>query len=162
MTNSNSPDGNDQSQNKVTNPTVVQDPIDNSQRVLVRNTVTGFEQGIAAVIGLLTAGPIGALASWGTLRGVQGKWTPWVLIGIPLSIIINLINFLLFIIIAALVASVSEEYSQIKNPRVYLMAVSSINLDFDQVNNDQTYTFKELSKKPNIYSFYWSNWQTTR
>ena len=57
MTDSNLDKGND--------PTVTSDPIDSSQRVLVRNTVTGFEQGIAAVVGLLTAGPIGALASWG-------------------------------------------------------------------------------------------------
>ena len=118
MSNSNFPNGNDPSQNKPIDPTIVQDPIDNSQRILVRNTVTGFEQGIAAVIGLFTAGPIGALAAWGTLRGVQGKWTPWFLIGIPLSIIINLINFLIFTIIAALIVAVSEDYSsKIYNPR---------------------------------------------
>ena len=54
----------------------VPDPIDAYQsRVLVRQTASGFEQGIAAIAGLLTAGPIGALASWGTIRGLQGKWT---------------------------------------------------------------------------------------
>ena len=148
MNNSNFPER-DSIQNKSINPTVVQDPIDSSQRVLVRNTVTGFEQGIAAVLGLFTAGPIGALAAWGTIRGVQGKWTPWVLIGIPISIVINFINLLIFTIFAALIVAVSEEYSQINNPRIYLMAVSSINLDLDKVNKNQTYSFKELSDKPN-------------
>ena len=60
------------------------DPIsNNTERVLVRSTATGFEQGIAALMGFFTAGPVGALASWGTLRGLQGKWTPWFLLGIP-------------------------------------------------------------------------------
>lgn len=149
MSNSNFPEGNDPIQNKPINPTVIQDPIDSSQRVLVRNTVTGFEQGIAAVLGLFTAGPIGALAAWGTIRGVQGKWTPWVLIGIPISIVINLINFLIFTIIAALIVAVTEDYSQINNPRMYLMAVSSINLDLDKIKKNQTYSFKDSSDKKN-------------
>ena len=151
MSNSNFPEGNDPGLQNQKNPTVVEDPIDSSKRVLVRNTVTGFEQGIAAVIGLFTAGPIGALAAWGTIRGVQGKWTPWVLIGIPLSIIINLINFLIFTIIAALIVAVSEDYSsKIYNPRMYLMAVSSINLDIDKVNQNQTYFLEKWSNKPTL------------
>ena len=73
--------------------TTTPDPIStNTERVLVRNTVTGFEQGIAAVAGLFTAGPIGALASWGTIRGVQGKWTPWFILGVPGAIAINVVN----------------------------------------------------------------------
>ena len=76
--------------------TKVPDPIeDNQSRVLVRQTASGFEQGIAAVAGLLTAGPIGALASWGTIRGVQGKWTPWFVLGVPAIVIINFINMIL-------------------------------------------------------------------
>tara|TARA_A100001388_G_C28730402_1_gene481169 strand:+ start:813 stop:1250 length:438 start_codon:yes stop_codon:yes gene_type:complete len=143
MSNSNFPEGNDPGLNNPINPSVVQDPIDSSKRVLVRNTVTGFEQGIAAVIGFFTAGPIGAVAAWGTIRGVQGKWTPWFLIGIPISLIINLINFLIFTIIAALIVAVSEDYSsKINNPRMYLMAVSNINLDIDKVNQNQTYFLK--------------------
>ena len=79
------------------------DPIsNNTERVLVRNTVTGFEQGIAALTGLLTAGPIGALASWGVIRGVQGKWTPWFILGVPASITLNVIQlFVLGVIIEA-------------------------------------------------------------
>jgi len=69
------------------------DPIDNNtERVLVRNTATGFEQGIAATAGFFTAGPLGALASWGTIRGLQGKWAPWFILGIPAAIGINVVN----------------------------------------------------------------------
>ncbi len=73
--------------------TTTPDPIsNNTERVLVRNTVTGFEQGIAAVAGFFTAGPLGALASWGTIRGVQGKWTPWFILGVPGMVAINVVN----------------------------------------------------------------------
>ena len=75
--------------------TTTPDPITpNTERVLVRNTVTGFEQGIAATAGLFTAGPVGALASWATIRGVQGKWTPWFILGIPASIVLNVVQLL--------------------------------------------------------------------
>ena len=73
--------------------TTTPDPISNNvERVLVRNTATGFEQGIAAVAGLLTCGPIGALASWGTIRGLQGKWAPWFIVGVPSVVVINVVN----------------------------------------------------------------------
>ena len=71
---------------------VTSDPIDTTGRVLVRSTVTGFEQGIAATAGFFTAGPLGALASWGTIRGCQGKWTPWFVLGLPAVVIINVLN----------------------------------------------------------------------
>ena len=75
--------------------TTTPDPITpNTERVLVRNTVTGFEQGIAATAGLFTAGPAGALASWATIRGVQGKWTPWFILGIPASIVLNVVQLM--------------------------------------------------------------------
>ena len=116
------------------NNQVVEDPIDNTQRVLIRNTVTGFEQGIAAIAGLLTAGPIGALASWGTIRGVQGKWTPWFVIGIPLCAIINLVNFLIIGLITASMVEESEKSSTLKNPKNYLNVVATINLDDPRFN----------------------------
>ena len=73
--------------------TTTPDPISNNvERVLVRQTATGFEQGIAAVAGLLTCGPVGALASWGTIRGLQGKWAPWFIIGVPSAVVINVVN----------------------------------------------------------------------
>ena len=143
MSNSNFPEGNDPNKNPI-NPTVVQDPIDSSQRVLARNTVTGFEQGIAAVIDYLPK--IGAPVLGP--KGVQGKMDPMGAYR-PASIII-IINFPIFIIIAAVIAAVSEEYSQTTNPKMYLMAVSSINLDIDHVNKNKTYSFKEWSNKQNI------------
>jgi|TARA_B100000073_G_scaffold292885_1_gene256355 hypothetical protein len=73
--------------------TTTPDPVSNNvERVLVRNTATGMEQGVAAAAGLFTAGPLGALASWGAIRGLQGKWTPWFVIGIPATIGINIVN----------------------------------------------------------------------
>lgn len=63
---------------------------------LIRHSVTGLEQGIAAMAGFFTAGPLGALASWGVIRGVQGKWTPWFVVGIPAAVAINLFNFAIF------------------------------------------------------------------
>ena len=118
------------------NNQVVEDPIDNTQRVLIRNTVTGFEQGIAAIAGLLTAGPIGALASWGTIRGVQGKWTPWFVIGIPLCAIINLVNFLIIGLITASMVEESEKSSTLKNPNNYLNVVATINLYHPRFNRN--------------------------
>jgi hypothetical protein len=68
------------------------DPVNDTQRVVVRQSATGFEQGIAAVAGLLTAGPIGSIAAWGALRGLQGKWAPWFIIGVPAATIINVVQ----------------------------------------------------------------------
>ena len=76
------------------------DPItSNTERVLTRGTVTGFEQGIAAVAGFFTAGPLGALASWGTIRGVQGKWAPWFILGVPGAFAINVVNIMALAVI---------------------------------------------------------------
>ena len=47
------------------------------------------EQFGAAAIGLLTAGPIGALASWGAIRMFAGKWTPWLITGAIAIVPIN-------------------------------------------------------------------------
>ena len=47
------------------------------------------EQIGAAAIGLLTAGPIGALAAWGAIRMFAGKWTPWLLTGVIAIVPIN-------------------------------------------------------------------------
>ena len=72
------------------------DPIENNvERVLVRQTATGFEQGIAAGAGFFTAGPLGALCAWGTIRGLQGKWAPWTILGIigaPVCVGIQLVG----------------------------------------------------------------------
>ena len=48
------------------------------------------EQIGATAIGLLTAGPIGALAAWGAIRMFAGKWTPWIIVGAISIVPINL------------------------------------------------------------------------
>ena len=76
--------------------TLTPDPVDNNtQRVLVRNTATGFEQSIAVMAGFITAGPLGSLASWGAIRGLQGKWAPWFILGVPASFVINIVQLVI-------------------------------------------------------------------
>ena len=87
--------------------TTTPDPITTQERVLVRSTATGFEQGIAAMAGLFTAGPLGSLAAWGALRGLQGKWAPWFILGIPASVALNVVQ--LFILAAIMGTSVETE-----------------------------------------------------
>ena len=82
------------------------DPITTQERVLVRSTATGFEQGIAATAGFFTAGPLGSLAAWGALRGLQGKWAPWFILGIPASVVLNVVQL---IIIAAIFGAAEPE-----------------------------------------------------
>ena len=120
----------------------IPDPIENEvQRMLVRNTVTGFEQGIAATIGLLTAGPVGALASWGTIRGVQGKWTPWFLLGIPAATVINLINFMVFLMVSS-----QLNYTPEFNPPEREEKQTS------QVQPSPTYSAPTYQQEPQTYS----------
>ena len=115
-------------QNNINKDYQVEDPTDNSHRVLIRNTVTGFEQGIAAVAGLFTGGPLAAIASWGAIRGLQGKWTPWFILGIPSCVVINLINIA---ILASIGITFSEDdrTSTLKNINNHLNVVTTINLD---------------------------------
>jgi len=75
------------------------DPINYQERVLVRSTATGFEQGIAALAGLLTAGPVGSLAAWGAIRGLQGKWAPWFILGVPAAVAINAVQLVMLLLI---------------------------------------------------------------
>ena len=83
------------------------DPITTQERVLVRSTATGFEQGIAATAGFFTAGPLGSLAAWGALRGLQGKWAPWFILGIPAAVTLNVVQ--LFILAAIMGTTVEPE-----------------------------------------------------
>ena len=114
--------------NNINKNNQVEDPTDNTQRVLVRNTVTGFEQGIAAVAGLFTGGPIAAIASWGAIRGLQGKWTPWFILGIPSCVVINLINIAILASIG-ITSSEDDRSSTLNNPNNHLNVVATINLD---------------------------------
>lgn len=94
------------------------DPIDDSERILVRQTVTGFEQGIAALAGLFTAGPLGSLAAWGAIRGLQGKWAPWFVLGIPAAITLNVVNgFILLLLLSTIeLPNVPEESTETHYP----------------------------------------------
>ena len=86
------------------------DPVTaNQERLLVRQTATGFEQGIAAFAGLVTAGPLGALASWATIRGVQGKWTPWFVLGVPAAPILGVAQLA---VAGAVVTAVTPEVTE--------------------------------------------------
>jgi hypothetical protein len=90
----------------------IESPLEEGQTAtLVRGSVTGFEQGIAALAGLFTAGPLGALASWAAIRGVQGKWTPWFILGIPSAIAINAFYFGVFIIFGSAYNRIQESSS---------------------------------------------------
>lgn len=86
-----------------------QSPIGNGdQPTVVQGDVTGFEQGIAALAGLFTAGPLGALASWAAIKGVQGKWAPWFILGIPSAIAINAFYFGMFLLFGNALNSVAD------------------------------------------------------
>ena len=84
------------------------DPITNQERVLVRSTVTGFEQGIAAGTGFLTAGPLGAMAAWGAIRGLQGKWTPWFILGVPAAAALNVLQLAVLLVIFSVTGQLEE------------------------------------------------------
>ena len=47
----------------------------------VVSVASNGEQIAAGAIGLITAGPLGALAGWGAIRMFAGKWTPWLVVG---------------------------------------------------------------------------------
>ena len=111
------------------------DPIDqNTQRVLVRNTASGFEQGIAAVAGLFTAGPLGMLCSWGAIRGLQGKWAPWFILGIPSAIVLIIIQVaLLGILVEATNDENDNQSFNTRNEPISLPLRTSREL-FNQIN----------------------------
>ena len=88
------------------------DPITTQERVLVRQTATGFEQAIAAGVGFFTAGPLGAVAAMAAIRGLQGKWTPWFLLGLPASFAINVFYVIMLVVLGGL----STEMEQPQQP----------------------------------------------
>lgn len=109
----------------------VNSPLEDDQSAtLVRGSVTGFEQGIAAVAGLFTAGPLGALASWAVIRGVQGKWTPWFIVGIPSAIAINAFYFGIFMLFGSAYFKMQEpslkSATPSTNPQVIEQAAKNV------------------------------------
>ena len=89
----------------VAQPVVYNGP-NNQPVVLTQGTATGFEQGTAAVVGLLTAGPLGAVAGWGAIVGFQGKWLPWTLTGVVAA---PVIGFFQLVILAAMAGSADAQ-----------------------------------------------------
>ena len=73
--------------------------------VKVAGVATDGEQIGATVLGLFTAGPLGALAAWGAIRMFAGKWTPWMLTGF---IACGPLLFIQMLILGALAGSVSS------------------------------------------------------
>ena len=69
--------------------------------------VTCFDQGIAATAGFFKAAPLCAHVSWATIRGCQGKRTPWFLLGLPAAIQINALNI---VVIGILIPSGDQTY----------------------------------------------------
>ena len=53
------------------------------------------EQIGAAAIGLLTAGPLGALAAWGAIRMFAGKWTPWMVVGLVAAPVLGFVQIVM-------------------------------------------------------------------
>ena len=60
--------------------------------VQVVGVASNGEQIGAAIIGLFTAGPLGALAGWGAIRMFAGKWTPWLICGLVAAPVVSLIQ----------------------------------------------------------------------
>ena len=112
----------------------VPDPIDNNvERVLVRNTASGFEQSIAAVAGLITCGPIGSIASWATIRGLQGKWTPWFILGIPSVVVINVINIIIF----GMLGSVSPDSPKDQDQSLVMNNYTNVSFNSSDIETDR-------------------------
>jgi hypothetical protein len=60
--------------------------------IKVVGVASNGEQIAAAAIGLVTAGPLGALAGWGAIRMFAGKWTPWLITGFVASPVLVLVQ----------------------------------------------------------------------
>lgn len=71
--------------------------------------VAASQQILAALAGLCTAGPLGALASLAAIRGLHGKWSTWFLLGVPAAITINGLYAGLFFGVVAIVHQVAPQ-----------------------------------------------------
>ena len=125
---------------------IIDDPLDTNQRVLVRQTATGFEQGIAALAGLFTAGPLGALASWGAIRGVQGKWTPWFILGIPSAVVLNAVQIA---VVAPYLYEQLQQYSDTKTSAIEYTAPNTSAAEY-RAPNTPTTLYTEIDANPRI------------
>ena len=96
------------------------------QAIQVVGVASDGEQIIAGGIGLITAGPLGALAAWGAIRALAGKWTPWMVLGFVASPV--LLGFQLFVL-----GSLSQKVENLPRPTTEssrIEACKAKNLDF--------------------------------
>lgn len=82
------------------------------QAVKVVQVASNAEQIAAAGIGLFTAGPLGAIAAWGTIKAFAGKWTPWTLTGLVAAPVLGVIQLTGLGVGAAFLEGFSEGYNE--------------------------------------------------
>lgn len=70
----------------------------------MKSTVPPFEQLVATLSGFLCAGPLGALAAWGSIRALKGNWIPWLVLGFSTTPFLILVQM----IIAANILSITS------------------------------------------------------
>jgi len=110
------------------------------------SNLTRTEEIIAAGAGLITAGPLGAPASWFAIKKVNGKWFPWSMLGVvaaPFLVGVQIGG--LAVIGDALTPSISEvnvEETQIAGAPVANAPTAStgVNLaNYGRIQNGMTY-----------------------
>lgn len=90
------------------------------------------EQIGAAAIGLVTAGPLGALAAWGAIRMFAGKWTPWMLTGFVAAPILGFVQVIMMGVLMAPFAEMDtkndDQSSLVLPSEVKVASLTSIDL----------------------------------
>jgi len=110
------------------------------QAVKVVQVATNAEQIAAAGIGLVTAGPLGAVAAWGTLKAFAGKWTPWALTGFVAAPILGFVQLTGIGIGAAFLEGFSKGYSEtLQESSVQMEVPAKENNGFLLVSNSGTF-----------------------
>ena len=74
------------------------------------------EQVLAGIIGLTLSGPVGAAASWGALKAFNGKWAPWMLLGIPMA---PICGFASLALTGAILGGIGGVMMQVPEPPAY-------------------------------------------
>lgn len=88
--------------------------------VKVVSVASDGEQIGAGLIGLVTAGPLGALAAWGAIRMFAGKWTPWTLVGLVAAPALSLFQLTLMgAMLIPAIDSLPETQTPPSNERLY-------------------------------------------
>lgn len=131
----------------------VETSVPGQQAVLVQAAVTGGEQVIAGVAGLVCAGPLGALASWGAIRSLQGKWGPWTVLGIVTSPILAVGQLVGLGLIGASLSDTSPSYT----PPAQETSSASRYTDVCYFNGESTRALVIASSESDILRTEWSD-----